>query len=60
MALPWPKNSSGTRLPPPASAELQWGKMFTQKYGAYVDGLVEVGGYRPYDYGFGIGVRMMF
>jgi hypothetical protein len=44
----------------PASAELQWGKMFTQKYGAYVDGLVGVGGYRPYDYGVGLGVRMMF
>jgi len=44
----------------PASAELQWGKMFTQKYGAYVDGLVGVGGDRPYDYGFGIGVRAIF
>ena len=44
----------------PASAELQWGKMFTQKYGAYVDGLVGVGHDRTYDYGFGIGVRAIF
>jgi hypothetical protein len=34
------------------------GKMFNTKFGAYVDGLVGVGGDRPYDYGFG--VRTMF
>jgi len=44
----------------PATAELQWGKMFTQKYGVFIDGLVGVGGDRPYDYGVGIGVRIMF
>ena len=44
----------------PATAELQWGKMFTQKYGAFIDGLVGVGGDRPYDYGVGLGVRVMF
>jgi len=44
----------------PASAELQWGKMFNAKFGAYLDGLVGVGGDRSYDYGVGIGVRTMF
>ena len=44
----------------PATAELQWGKMFNAKYGAYLDGLVGVGGHRPYDYGLGIGLRTMF
>ena len=44
----------------PASVELQWGKMFTKKYGAFIDGLVGVGGDRPYDYGVGIGLRTMF
>jgi hypothetical protein len=34
------------------------GKMFNTKFGTYVDGLVGVGGDRPYDYGFG--VRTMF
>lgn len=44
----------------PASAELQWGKMFNARFGAYIDGLVGVGGDRPYDYGVGLGVRTMF
>jgi len=44
----------------PASAEVQWGKMFNAKFGAYLDGLVGVGGDRSYDYGIGLGVRTMF
>ena len=44
----------------PASVELQWGKMFNARFGTYVDGLVGVGGDRPYDYGLGIGMRTMF
>ena len=44
----------------PASVELQWGKMFNARFGAYVDGLAGVGGDRPYDYGLGIGLRTMF
>lgn len=44
----------------PASAELQWGKMFNARFGTFVDGLVGIGGDRSYDYGFGIGVRTMF
>ena len=44
----------------PAQSELQFGKMFTEKYGVFIDGLVGIGGYRPYDYGIGIGGRIMF
>jgi hypothetical protein len=44
----------------PASVELQWGKMFTTRFDAYVDGLVGVGTDRPYDYGDGLGIRTMF
>ena len=44
----------------PATFELQWGKMFKARFGAYVDGLIGVGGDRPYDYGLGIGLRTMF
>ena len=44
----------------PATFELQWGKMFNARFGAYVDGLAGVGGDRPYDYGFGVGLRTMF
>jgi hypothetical protein len=44
----------------PASVELQWGKIFTARSDAYVDGLVGVGTDRPYDYGDGLGLRTMF
>ncbi len=44
----------------PATTEVQFGKMFTPKLGAYVDGLVGIGTDRPYDWGLGLGVRMNF
>ena len=44
----------------PASVELQWGKMFTHKIGAFVDGLAGIGGDRSFDYGIGLGARIMF
>ena len=44
----------------PASVELQWGKMFSAKWGAFLDGLAGVGTDRSYDYGVGVGVRRMF
>jgi len=44
----------------PATAEVQIGKMFTPKLGAYMDGLVGIGTDRPYDWGLGLGVRMNF
>ena len=39
----------------PASAEVQLGKMFTPSFGTYVDGLLGIGGDRPYDWGVGVG-----
>ena len=44
----------------PASVELQLGKMFNKRFGAYVDGLAGIGSDRAYDYGVGIGLRTMF
>jgi len=44
----------------PASAEVQLGKMFTPSLGAYIDGLVGIGGDRPYDWGVGLGLRFNY
>lgn len=44
----------------PASAEIQIGKMFTPKIGAYIDGLLGIGGDRSYDWGAGIGFRFKY
>ena len=44
----------------PATVEMQVGKMFSPSFGTYVDGLVGVGGDRPYDWGIGIGVRFNY
>ena len=44
----------------PASAELQLGKMFTPSFGLYIDGLLGVGGDRPYDLGVGVGMRFSY
>ena len=44
----------------PASAEVQLGRMFTQSFGIYVDGLAGIGGDRPYDWGVGVGVRFNY
>ena len=44
----------------PASAEAQLGRMFTPSFGAYVDGLLGIGGDRPYDWGVGVGLRFNY
>ena len=44
----------------PASLELQLGKMFTPKFGIYTDGLVGIGGDKPFDWGVGVGVRFNY
>ena len=44
----------------PATVEAQLGKMFTPAFGTYVDGLVGVGGRKPYEWGVGIGVRFNY
>ena len=44
----------------PATLELQLGKMFTPSFGTFVDGLVGVGGDKPYDWGVGVGVRFKY
>jgi len=45
--------------PIPTTTELQWGKMFNARFGAFVDGLAGIGGDRPYVCGVSIGMRMM-
>jgi hypothetical protein len=44
----------------PATAEIQFGKMFSSRIGAYVDGMVGVGGDRPYNWGVGVGLRWSY
>jgi len=44
----------------PATAEVQLGKMFTSNFGLYVDGLVGLGGDKPYDWGVGLGMRFNY
>jgi len=44
----------------PSSFELQLGKSFSPSFGLYVDGLVGLGGDRPYDWGLGVGARFNY
>ncbi len=44
----------------PATAEVQFGKMFSSSFGAYVDLMAGIGTDRPYDWGVGIGVRFNY
>lgn len=44
----------------PATGEVQLGKMFNSAFGVYVDGLLGIGGDRPYEWGVGIGVRFNY
>ena len=44
----------------PATVEVQLGKMYTRAFGLYMDGLVGVGGHKPYDWGVGVGVRFNY
>ena len=44
----------------PATFEVQLGKMFKPWFGAYEDGLIGIGGDKPYDWGVGVGVRFNY
>ena len=44
----------------PANAELQFGKNINQLLALYVDGLVGIGGDKPYDWGVGTGLRFKY
>ena len=44
----------------PAEAELQLGKMFSPSLGVYMDGLIGIGGDKPYEWGVGVGVRFNY
>ena len=44
----------------PATAELQLGKHLSRSFALYADGLVGIGGDRPYDYGLGVGLRFKY
>ena len=43
-----------------STVEVQLGKMYTRAFGLYMDGLVGVGGDKPYDWGVGVGVRFNY
>ncbi len=44
----------------PASAELQFGRQFTPSFGVYAEALTGIGGYKSYDWGFGLGLRFNY
>jgi hypothetical protein len=44
----------------PATAELQLGKSFSKNVGLYLDGLIGIGGDRPFDWGIGTGIRFNY
>jgi len=39
---------------------VQLGKMFTESFGTYLDGLIGSGGDRPYDWVIGVGLRFNY
>jgi len=44
----------------PATAELQFGKNIDKSFAIYVDGLVGIGGDKPYEWGIGTGLRFKY
>jgi hypothetical protein len=44
----------------PASAEVQFGRMFNPRFGLYLEGLAGIGDDRAYDWGAGIGLRFIY
>ena len=44
----------------PATAEVQLEKMFSPSFGVYADGLLGIGGDRPYEWRGGLGVRLNY
>ena len=41
----------------PATAEIQFRKMFFPSFGVYLDGMIGIGDYKPYEWGVGLGLR---
>ena len=41
-------------------AELQLGKMYSPSFGVYLDGLIGIGGDRPYVWGVGVETRFNY
>ena len=44
----------------PASAEVQFGRMFNPRFGLYMEGLAGIGNDRSYDWGAGLGLRFIY
>lgn len=44
----------------PATSEIQLGKMFKPWLGFFMDGMLGIGGDRPYDWGIGLGIRFSY
>ena len=44
----------------PAAAELQLGKNINESIALYIDGLIGIGGDKPYDWGLGTGIRFKY
>lgn len=44
----------------PSTAEIQLGKMFKPSLGVYADAMFGIGGDKPYEWGFGLGVRFNY
>ena len=44
----------------PATAEIQLGRNFSPRLGAYIDGFAGLGNDRPYDWGLGFGLRFVY
>jgi len=44
----------------PAIVEVQFGRMFNQGFGLYLEALAGVGNDRPYDWGAGLGLRFVY
>jgi hypothetical protein len=44
----------------PTTMEVQMGKMYSPSFGVYLDGLIGIGGDKPYDWGVGVGARFNY
>jgi hypothetical protein len=44
----------------PGTGEIQFGKMFSSSFGVYLDGMLGIGEYKPYQWGIGFGIRFNY
>ena len=44
----------------PTTMEAQLGKMYSPSFGVYLDGLIGIGGDKPYEWGVGVGARFNY